>query len=167
MYPNLLLNFTPTFSYIWASYIADCDVQVDLTGGYHDAGDNVKFGLPMAFSLTMLSWGVVEFRDALRRTGQLGNTLNAIRWGTDYLLKASTGPNELWVQVSIRHHFQILFSDIFLRSQITISGTLKADVILHEVTTGYVFKSRLAIPTPITIAGKDPKKVIHLARATK
>ncbi|XP_024389814.2 endoglucanase 1 [Physcomitrium patens] len=99
MYPNLLLNFTPTFSYIWASYIADCDVQVDLTGGYHDAGDNVKFGLPMAFSLTMLSWGVVEFRDALRRTGQLGNTLNAIRWGTDYLLKASTGPNELWVQV--------------------------------------------------------------------
>lgn len=36
----------------------------------------------------------------LHQTGQLGNMLNAIRWGTDYLMKANTGPNELWVQVS-------------------------------------------------------------------
>lgn len=74
-------------------------VKVDLSGGYHDAGDHVKFGLPMAFSIAMLAWDVVEFRDALRGTGQLGNTLNSVRWGTDYLLKTSAGSNELWVQV--------------------------------------------------------------------
>ena len=71
-----------------------------MTGGYYDAGDNVKFGFPMAFSITILSWSAVEFGDSLRATGQLGHTLNAIRWGTDYFLKANTGPNELWVQVS-------------------------------------------------------------------
>ena len=76
-------------------------MQVDLSGGYYDAGDNVKFNLPMAFTTTVLSWDVVEFGDALRGAGQLGNTLNAIRWGTDYLLKCSANPNELWVQVSI------------------------------------------------------------------
>lgn len=73
---------------------------MDLTGGYYDAGDNMKFGLPMAFSMTILSWSVVEYSGQLRRTGQLGNTLNAIRWGTDYFMKAHTAPNELWVQVA-------------------------------------------------------------------
>jgi endoglucanase len=34
---------------------------VDLTGGYYDAGDNVKFGFPMAFSVTLLSWSVIEY----------------------------------------------------------------------------------------------------------
>ncbi|CAN1824706.1 Endoglucanase 24 [Linum perenne] len=34
---------------------------VDLTGGYYDAGDNVKFGFPMAFTTTMLSWSIIEF----------------------------------------------------------------------------------------------------------
>nr|GEV54705.1 hypothetical protein [Tanacetum cinerariifolium] len=41
-----------------------CDgaaVDVDLTGGYYDAGDNVKFGFPMAFTTTMRAWSVVEF----------------------------------------------------------------------------------------------------------
>ena len=75
--------------------------QVDLTGGYYDAGDNVKFGLPMAFTITTLSWNVVEFSDELQATGQLQNALNNIRWGTDYLLQCYTDPTELWVQVSL------------------------------------------------------------------
>ncbi|KAG0557526.1 hypothetical protein KC19_11G137600 [Ceratodon purpureus] len=75
------------------------DKNVDLTGGYYDAGDNVKFGLPMAFTITTLAWNVVEFGDNFQSTGQLQNALNNIRWGTDYLLKAYTAPNELWVQV--------------------------------------------------------------------
>ncbi|KAL2939098.1 Endoglucanase 5 [Bienertia sinuspersici] len=32
---------------------------VDLVGGYYDAGDHVKFGLPMAFSVTMMAWAAV------------------------------------------------------------------------------------------------------------
>ena len=55
--------------------------QVDLTGGYHDAGDNVKFGLPMAFTITTLAWNVVEFSDNFQKTGQMQNILNNIRWG--------------------------------------------------------------------------------------
>lgn len=32
----------------------------DLTGGWYDAGDYVKFGFPMASSVTVLAWGLVE-----------------------------------------------------------------------------------------------------------
>lgn len=43
------------------------DVGVDLSGGFYDAGDHVKFGLPMAFSMTMLAWGAVDYRSAYAR----------------------------------------------------------------------------------------------------
>jgi len=66
--------------------------NVDLAGGDYDAGDNVKFGLPMAFTVTMLSWSVLEFG---------ADAEPAVRWGADYLLKAATAtPGALWVQVA-------------------------------------------------------------------
>jgi endoglucanase len=40
-------------------------MQVDLVGGYYDAGDNIKFGFPMAFTTTMLAWSVLEFGDLM------------------------------------------------------------------------------------------------------
>lgn len=77
------------------------DVGHDLTGGYYDAGDHVKFGFPMASSMTLLGWGAVEYRSAYQASGQLPYILDAIKWGTDYILKAHTAPNEFWGQVGL------------------------------------------------------------------
>lgn len=74
-------------------------VQVDLVGGYYDAGDNVKFGLPMAFTVTMLSWGVIEYGQEIADAGEYQHALEAIKWGTDYFIKAHTHPNVLWAEV--------------------------------------------------------------------
>ncbi|XP_051146403.1 endoglucanase 24-like [Andrographis paniculata] len=73
-------------------------VSQDLTGGYYDAGDNVKFNFPMAFTTTMLAWSVVEFGD-LMPPPERRNALVAIRWATDYLLKTVAQPNRIFVQV--------------------------------------------------------------------
>ncbi|MCY8216902.1 glycoside hydrolase family 9 protein [Bacillus haynesii] len=75
------------------------DVGLDLTGGWYDAGDHVKFGLPMAYSAAILSWSVYEYRDAYKESGQLDAALGNIKWATDYFLKAHTAPYELWGQV--------------------------------------------------------------------
>ncbi|XP_062222076.1 endoglucanase 7-like [Phragmites australis] len=72
---------------------------VDLVGGYYDAGDHVKFGLPMAFTVTMLSWSMIEYGDDVAAAGELGHALEAIKWGTDYFIKAHTKPDELWAEV--------------------------------------------------------------------
>ncbi|CAK7329611.1 unnamed protein product [Dovyalis caffra] len=72
--------------------------NTELTGGYYDAGDNVKFGFPMAFTTTMLSWSVIEFGD-LMPPNELRNSLVAVRWATDYLLKTVSQPNRIFVQV--------------------------------------------------------------------
>lgn len=63
------------------------DVGVDLTGGFYDAGDHVKFGLPMAFSLTMLAWGGVENEAAYVETRQWLHLLDTLHWGADYLMR--------------------------------------------------------------------------------
>ena len=74
-------------------------MQVDLVGGYYDAGDNVKFGFPMAFTTTMLSWSVIEFGGLMK--GEPQNAREAIKWSTDYLLKATAQPDTIYVQVTI------------------------------------------------------------------
>ncbi|GAV77571.1 Glyco_hydro_9 domain-containing protein [Cephalotus follicularis] len=73
------------------------EIGVDLVGGYYDAGDNVKFNFPMAFSITMLAWSVLEFGKLMGT--DLPHALEAIQWGTDYLLKATSVPGLVFAQI--------------------------------------------------------------------
>lgn len=75
------------------------DVGKDLTGGWYDAGDHVKFGLPMAFSATMLAWGAIDSPGGYTKSGQLDELKDNLRFVNDYFVKAHTAPNELYVQV--------------------------------------------------------------------
>jgi endoglucanase len=75
------------------------DVGRNLTGGWYDAGDHVKFGFPMAASVTLLAMGAVEYRSAYVQSGQLTHLLNNLRFVNDYFIKAHTAPNELYGQI--------------------------------------------------------------------
>ncbi len=63
------------------------DVGVDLTGGWYDAGDHVKFGFPMASSATMLAWGAIDYADGYETAGATQDILNHLGWVTDYFLR--------------------------------------------------------------------------------
>lgn len=53
----------------------------------------------MAFTTTLLAWSVIEFGDSMGN--EIENARAAVRWGSDYLLKAATAaPDTLYVQVS-------------------------------------------------------------------
>ena len=71
----------------------------DLTGGYYDAGDYVKFGFPMAGAMTILSWGGISYPEGYEKAGMSGYLRDAVKWGTDYLIKAHPEPNVLYGQV--------------------------------------------------------------------
>jgi endoglucanase len=64
------------------------DVGIDLSGGWLDAGDNVKFNFPMANSVATLAWGGIEYYDAYEQSGQLSHLVQNIKWATDYLLNS-------------------------------------------------------------------------------
>ena len=53
----------------------------------------------MAFSVTSLAWGLLEFKDAYDDAGQLEAMYDSIKWPLEYLLKCHTKDDELYVQV--------------------------------------------------------------------
>jgi hypothetical protein len=71
----------------------------DLTGGWYDAGDHVKFGFPMAYSTTVLAWGILEYRTALENVSQIDYAMDNIKWTADYFVKCHVSDNQLYVQV--------------------------------------------------------------------
>jgi endoglucanase len=75
------------------------DVGLDLSGGWYDAGDHVKFGLPMAASATMLAWGVVENPQAYEASGQMVHIKNNLRFIADYFVAAHPQPNLFYGQI--------------------------------------------------------------------
>mgnify|MGYP004446524931 CR=1 FL=1 len=78
---------------------AGADVGLDLTGGYYDAGDNVKFNFPGAASMTLLAWIGIEFEKGYKTANQWKYLLDTVKWGTDYFIKCHSGKDELYVQV--------------------------------------------------------------------
>lgn len=59
----------------------------DLSGGFYDAGDAIKFNFPASFSMTMLSWSVIEYSAKYEAAGELNHVKEIIKWGSDYFLK--------------------------------------------------------------------------------
>ena len=61
----------------------------------------MKFGFPMAYTVTVLAWGGISYKEAYENAGQLGHLKVALKWGTDYFIKAHPDPNTFYGQVSI------------------------------------------------------------------
>ena len=76
------------------------DVGLDLTGGWNDAGDHVKFGFPMAFSVTALNWGFLEYKDGYDAINQTEIFKRNVKWVTDYFIKCHPSPNVFYAQVA-------------------------------------------------------------------
>ena len=81
-----------------------CDVGHDLTGGFHDAGDFVKFHFPQSFALNVLAWGMTEFKAGYQAAGEFENGLRILRWGIDHFKKCHANshpdfPNVFYAQV--------------------------------------------------------------------
>lgn len=72
--------------------------NMDLSGGYYDAGDNVKFIFQMEFTTTTLSWSTIEY--GKRMGPQMKEARVAICYAADYFLKCATStPGRLYVGV--------------------------------------------------------------------
>ena len=48
----------------------------------------MKWGLPLTFTIYQLAWNVIEFKDAFKSVNEFEEAMDAIKWGTDYLIAA-------------------------------------------------------------------------------
>lgn len=71
----------------------------DLSGGYYQSGDYIKFGFPTAFAITQLAWSYLEAKDAYKAAWQTKFLQDTLEWATDYFIKAHTARYEFFGQV--------------------------------------------------------------------
>ncbi|MDP4181137.1 MAG: glycoside hydrolase family 9 protein [Bacillota bacterium] len=67
----------------------DGDGCMDLHGGYHDAGDHVRFGLPQGYAASTLAWGFYEFREAFKKDGEEQHMIDLLKQFSDTFLRCS------------------------------------------------------------------------------
>jgi endoglucanase len=103
------------------------DVGLDLTGGWADAGDGVKFGHPMAYAAAQLGWAVYEYRDAFEKSGQLEVILDEIKWATDYFIKAHPEPDVLYYDCGYGESDHSVWAPHELLEYITERKSFKVD----------------------------------------
>lgn len=74
---------------------------IDLTGGWVDAGDNIKFGITCDYTASLLAFGAIEYKDAYVESGQMKWLQNQLRWVNDYFIKCHSSENVFWAQVGM------------------------------------------------------------------
>ena len=59
-------------------------------GGWLEGGaaGNLQLTMPTAFTVAMLSWGLLAFPDGYQKAGATSEALNGSKWGADWLVKA-------------------------------------------------------------------------------
>jgi uncharacterized protein YjdB len=74
-------------------------VNMDLTGGFHDAGDHVKFGLPQCWSAATLGFALYEFKESFDNAKATTKLLSTLKYFTDYFLKCHPNAGTFYYQV--------------------------------------------------------------------
>ncbi|MBN2532755.1 MAG: glycoside hydrolase family 9 protein [Spirochaetales bacterium] len=88
-------NITGENRFNWRGdcHVNDSGSGIDARGGYHDAGDHIKFGITNAYAASTLGWGFYEFRSEYEETGQDTWLLRAVKWATDYFIRCHPDAN--------------------------------------------------------------------------
>ncbi len=67
----------------------DGDGKVDLSGGFHDAGDHIKFNLTIGFAMSALALSEYLNPGVYEKAGCKDHLIYELRWGADYLMKTT------------------------------------------------------------------------------
>ena len=63
--------------------------KVDVSGGFHDAGDHVKFTMTMGFAATSLAWSYFTYPDSYKETGSEAHLMDILKKMCDYFMKVT------------------------------------------------------------------------------
>eukprot|EP00833_Pecoramyces_ruminatium_P007504 jgi/Orpsp1_1/1181536/evm.model.c7180000077546.3 len=70
-------------------------------GGYYDAGDHVKFNLPMSYAMTMLAWGGIDLYENYVAAGQIDYLVQIVNHAADYFVKCHPEKEVIYAQVGL------------------------------------------------------------------
>lgn len=93
----------------------------DLVGGFYDSGKNIKLSSTTAYTVTLLSWTVIEYHQKYADIGELDHVKDIIKWGSDYLLKLYVPPNNTSGSSAILYSQVCILNNISLKVRFFIT----------------------------------------------
>lgn len=63
----------------------------------------IKFGFPFAGAMTIFAWGMLDSRAGFERAGQWSFAIDALRWGTDYMIRVKSSFSSILYN-TVREH---------------------------------------------------------------
>jgi len=75
------------------------NVGADLTGGFHDCGDHIKFGITNGYAASILGWSLYEFRPAFDASGNTNKILSTLKYFTDYIMRCRVSSDKYYYHV--------------------------------------------------------------------
>ena len=63
--------------------------KVDVSGGYHDAGDHIKFSKTMGFAGASLAWSYFTYPDSYKKAGCEDHLFDILKENADYMMKTT------------------------------------------------------------------------------
>lgn len=88
------------FSWRGACHTTDGnELGLDLTGGFHDCGDHIKFGITNGYSASILGWSLYEFKDAFDASGNTDKMLSTLKYFTDYFMRCRVSSTKYYYHV--------------------------------------------------------------------
>lgn len=73
------------------SWRADSMENDVVPGGWFDAGDHLKFSLTNAYTATIMAWGLMQYKDAVKNAGLYDLYLKNLQWGLDFVAGCDLG----------------------------------------------------------------------------
>ncbi|MCL1881101.1 MAG: glycoside hydrolase family 9 protein [Oscillospiraceae bacterium] len=75
----------PLSDVVFEGSIPGMPSTLDLSGGFHDAGDHIKFNLPILFGGVTLGWSVQEYRAEFERIGSMPHAQRILNHFAEYV----------------------------------------------------------------------------------
>ncbi|KAI7892731.1 Six-hairpin glycosidase-like protein [Mucor mucedo] len=64
------------------------DFGEDLSRGWYEAANTMKWGLPLGWTVTQLAFNIMMFEDSMNSVDELAEGLELLKWGADYIVNA-------------------------------------------------------------------------------
>ncbi|KAG9078688.1 hypothetical protein FS749_009252, partial [Ceratobasidium sp. UAMH 11750] len=73
----------------------------DLRGGYYEAANTMKWGLPLAWTITQLAFNVHAFPDGFKAVNELEEAMGGVKWGADYIVNCIANKDQFVGQLGV------------------------------------------------------------------
>lgn len=75
----------------------------DISGGWLDAGDNMRFNLPLAWSAGTIAWSMNMFKDTYKNARLFDTAYLNLKWVSDYFIKCYYDEERIVAQIGNAH----------------------------------------------------------------